>query len=194
MLKKWTCKEKKWSRFFLWLMIGFLVGTVFASLFFFTGKEAFLNMEVKMWNIVKSMKTIEIGYIVNELIMQGKEILILCMIVMSSWYEILLFLFWFRKGFLFGIFMGMFAKCHGFYGVLLGVCYIFPKEYVYMLLEFVVVTILLNGKQIGIGKKKIHMFTKIVRAVIFVIGILVTLIVGVLGELVIGFKILSQLN
>ena len=94
MLKKWTCKERKWSRFLIWILMGFLVGTVFASLFFSTGKELFLNMEEQMWNTVKSIETIEIGYIVNEVIIQGKEMLILSMIVMSSWYNVPLLLFW----------------------------------------------------------------------------------------------------
>ena len=192
MLKKWTCKERKWSRFLIWILMGFLVGAVFASLFFSTGKESFLNMEEQMWNTVKSIETIEIGYIVNEVIIQGKEMLILCMIVMSSWYNVPLLLFWFQKGFLFGMFMGMFAKCHGFYGILLGICYMFPKEYIYIMLEYGAVIMLLNAKYKGMRGKKVHIFAQGLKGVTFVGGIMVLLIIGALSELVIGFKILSQ--
>jgi len=173
--------------------MGFLVGAVFASLFFSMGKESFLNMEEQMWNTVESMHTVEIGYIVNEVIVQGKEILVLFLIVMSSWYDVLLFLFWFRKGFLFGIFMGMLAKCHGFYGILLGICYFFPKEYIYTVLEYGIVIALLNRKYMGNERKKIHIFARGMRGVLFVGGIMGVLIIGALTELTIGFKILSQL-
>lgn len=192
MLKKWTCKGKKWSRFLMWILMGFLVGAVFASLFFSMGKESFLNMEEQMWNMVESMHTVDIGYIVNEVIVQGKEILFLFVIVMSSWYDVLLFLFWFRKGFLLGIFMGMLAKCHGFYGILLGICYFFPKEYIYIMLEYGIIIALLNTKYMGNGRKKIHIFARGMRGVLFFCGIMVVLVVGALTELTIGFKILSQ--
>lgn len=192
MLKKWTCKEKKWSRFLVWILMGFLMGAAFASLFFSMGKESFLNMEEQMWNTIKSIRTVEISYIINEVIVQGKEILILFIIVMSSWYDVLLFLFWLRKGFLFGIFMGMLAKCHGFYGILLGICYIFPKEYIYTLLEYGIVIALLNTKYKGAGRKKANMLARGMKGVTFVGGIMAVLIIGALSELVIGFKILSQ--
>lgn len=194
MLKKWTCKGKKWSRFLMWILMGFLVGAVFASLFFSMGKESFLNMEEQMWSTVDAIHTVEVGYIVNEVIVQGKEIFVLFIIVMSSWYDVLLFFFWLRKGFLFGIFMAMLAKCHGFYGILLGICYIFPKEYIYTMLEYGVVIALLNTKYMGNGRKKIHMFARGMRGVLFVGGIMAVLAVGALTELTIGFKILSQIK
>lgn len=192
MLKKWTCNGKKWSRFLVWILIGFLAGAVFASLFFSVGKECFLNMEEQMWNTVKSMHMVEIGYVVNEVLVQGKEIFCLCLFMMSSWYDVLLFLFWFRKGFLLGIFMGMLAKCHGFYGLLLGMSYIFPKEYIYTFLEYGVVIVLLNAKCIGNGRRKGHIFARGMRCALFVGGIVIVLVIGALSELLIGFKILSQ--
>lgn len=193
MLRKWTCNEKRWCRFLIWILIGFLVGTTFASMFYDVGKECFLRMEEQMWNTVKSMHVLEVGYVVNEVIVQAEEILVLVLFMMSSWYDVLLFLFWFRKGFLFGIFMGMLAKCHGFRGLLLGMCYAFPKGYIYTFLEYGVIIVLLNMKHMGNVRKQVHMFARGMRCLLFVGGIIMALVVGALAEVIIGFKVLLRL-